>query len=146
MIELGIGPVGLHRFVVVMLAFCVCVFDRESLRRFGADLGWVPGAIYLPLVTWAAGYPNSWNPVLTAPGGVVLTFALLDVVMHGSTLSACVAAVGVALAADRVARAHRLRVAAWREPGGAVSRPSESVRTGTACLELSQQLHGTSGE
>lgn len=97
---LGIGPVGQYWIAAGLLALSAGLFDRMVRVHFGADMGRLPVALYLPLVVLAVGFPNLWQPMLGGLGVVAVTWALLAVVTTGALAAAGAAAAGLALAAE----------------------------------------------
>lgn len=96
----GLGPVGQHAILAVLLVSSVCLLDRTAIDHFGEDLGWAPAAVFLALLLVATGYPNLWNPIFAPLGIACLTLALLQVVTRGSSVAACASGASLALAAE----------------------------------------------
>lgn len=97
---LGLGPVVQHVAIAAWLILGVCAFDFSVRRHFGDDIGWQATAMFLASIIVAVGYPNLWNPTIASLGVALLTWALLEVVTHGSTAAACATGACLALTAE----------------------------------------------
>jgi hypothetical protein len=97
---LGFGPAGQHPIMAALLTVSVCLFDRTVLDRFGEDIGWVPTAMYLPLLVVAVGYPNLWHPEVAALPVALLLLALLQLVTRHTAAAASGASLALAAEAS----------------------------------------------
>ncbi|MBX3026794.1 hypothetical protein KF840_17950 [bacterium] len=96
----GLGMVALQMIVAMAWGVSMAVFDRGVRRWFGADVGWTPVGILLPLLVVAAAFPLADTGYLGAPVLVASTLTLLQVAAGGSSLAAAACGASLALAAE----------------------------------------------
>lgn len=97
---IGLGPVGQQVIMILVTALSLALFDRAARKHFGEDIGWVPVAIFLPIMLIVFVYPIATPGYLCPPTLVASTLGLLHLAKTGTTRAACICGAGVAFAGE----------------------------------------------